>query len=472
MATVDYKKSSKKTSTQAHLLLEIDLINKESDPANYGHKTIYLSDKYLIVEGVHYEGIVSDFGGMDMTLSDNEGIASVNDFPITLLNQKLMFMDYATDIRFSDLFSHFYFVGCTCRVYQWFEDLTLKSDALLIFTGITKQPAFNKNEVTFSIEEDSSIFRDVPINIVTLNEYPNADPKQCGLPIPVVYGNDWYYDNILTGNASIVPCRQVDQNTNKFYISKHKIKQTSIGTYADEIKIYLSDADMYGIIYAFNSSIVSNVNGAYFILGDDIYYYFYSIPKMKGSQYNCITTDYSNIVKGVTTDDITLQASELVYLKFAKFPSLGSLEISPVITIRLIVNIEAVTGASPYGTIKYYNPGYDAGAGGAPSFSTGLAITGTGLQTYMIDADKSAHGQRDDQGDQDDAWTLDDLAGYEYGITASAGCTIKVNYIYLRVGYVPLRYGFSYWQKPPYRPIKEPIKPILPPLLPPIIRTP
>jgi len=444
MATTDFKIAAKKASTQAHYLLEIDLINNESDAAGYGNKTIYLSDKYLDIESVRYEGLVSSWGGMDVSLSENEGIAAVNDFSITVVNKKLMFQDYVTDSKFSDLFAHFYFAGCTCRVYQWFEDLTLKSDALLIFSGITKQPSFDRNYVSFDIEDDRSILIDVPVNIVTLNDFANAPQESIGFPLPIVYGDDWDWNALPADQQSLTPCVEVDSIVKKFYIANHQIRSNDIGNNSLNCKIYLKDAGIYGALVADQGVLTNDENGAYFTLGYNIYYLFRHIPKIRGSQCSAAITDYSNILDYNDATTLTLQENEALYLKFDSFPELGNLEFSNSVNIAMFYKITAVSGGSPYGVRKYYNEGYDAAGGG---FSTGANITGTGTISYDIGADTSVKGQEADQSDKTLAWTLKDLSNYEYGLTVNAGCTITLAWIYLIVYNIPLTYK-KYWGKP------------------------
>ena len=164
MATTAYKNARQKAFTKAHLLLEIDLVGTGTTYDAY--KTVYMSDKYITVDGQEYEGVVLDFGGMDVSLPANEGISSTNDFSISVHNSRLQFME--SDTKFSDLFDDYYFAGSVCRVYQWFEELTSKDDAELIFTGICKQPTFDDSEVSFDIEEDSSFYVDIPVSYTHL----------------------------------------------------------------------------------------------------------------------------------------------------------------------------------------------------------------------------------------------------------------------------------------------------------------
>lgn len=436
MATASFLTAAAKASTEkATYLLEIDLIGTGTTYAS--SKTIYLSDQYVTIETVDYEGIVLNWGGLDVDLPSNEGIASINDFSITLANQRLMFFE--ADVRFSDILDDYYFAGSVVRVYQWFDELTLKSDAELIFTGICKQPEFDLNEIRFEITEDDSVFIDIPTSLITLNEYSDAPDESIGNPLPIVYGNDWFFSPELSRNESISPCICVDKYLQKYCIANHEVKHSSLGTNGDDIKIYLEEAGIYGYLYAPNVSFNNDNEGAFFTLNGNIYYHFYNIPTIKGNQYSSAITDYADALDFSLATSITLNANETFYLKFDKFPSLGQLELSDSINIKLYARIGAVTGGSPYGTMKYYNAGYDAGA--APGFSTGQNITaGTGLTTYDIAADTSVKGVRDDQSDKDAAWSLDDLAGLEYGITVSAGCTIELQYLVLYVYRIPLKY--------------------------------
>jgi hypothetical protein len=326
-------------------------------------------------------------------------------------------------------------------VYQWFDELTAKSDAELIFTGICKQPEFNLSEVSFEITEDDSVFIDVPVNIISLNNYGNAPEESIGNPLPIIYGDDWDWSQALNKHESISPCICVDQYSQKYCIANHKVKHADMGTNGDDIKIYLGDAGIHGYLYAPNVSYDNDAEGSFFTLNGNVYYHFFNVPILKGDQYSSAITDYSNALDYSISTSITLSANETFYLKFDKFPALGSLELSDSINIKLYARIGAVTGGSPYGTIKYYNAGYDAGNN--PGYSTGgqNITAGNGLTTYSMEADTSVKGVRDDQSDKDAAWSLSDLAGLEYGITVSAGCTIELQYLSLYVFRVPLRYS-------------------------------
>ena len=439
MATASFLTAARKASTKANFLLEIDLIGTGTtyDSA----KTIYLSDRYITIESVDYEGIVLDWGGLDVNLPANEGIASINDFSITLANKRLQFFE--ADVRFSDIFDDYYFAGSVARVYQWFDELTAKSDAELIFTGICKQPDFDLNEINFEITEDDSAFIDVPIDIISLNDYPDAPDNSVGFPFPVVYGDNWEFGTAVAESASVSPCVEVDQYLKRYYIANHEIQASNLGSNGDNILIYLEDAGLYGWLYAPNAEYINDKSGAYFTLNGDVFYHFRIKPRIKGSQYSSVD-DYSNALDNSDTSFITLSAGETFYLKFDKFPTLGALELSDDLNVDLVCLLGSVTGSSPYGTIKYYNEGYDAGAN--PGFSTGANITaGSTSQTYAIDADTSIKGVRDDQSDKDAAWTLDDLKSLEYGITVSVGCTVQLKDIYLYVHRIPLLFTNRKW---------------------------
>jgi len=439
MATTDFKKAAKKTSTQAHYLLEIDVKKKESGA--YAARTIYLSDKYLIIEGVHYEGLISDWGGMDTSLPDNEGFAAVNDFSITVINKRMMFQDNASESRFSDLFTNYYWAGCTCRVYQWFEEnLTLKSDALLIFSGIAKQPSFNSTHVSFEIVEDESILIDVPVNIVTLNEYPNAPEESIGLPLPIIYGDDWEWNDLPAEKQCLTPCLEVDSVIKKFYIAKHQIRSNDIGSNALNCKIYLKDAGIYGELVAAQGALTNDENGAYFTLGSNIYYCFRHIPKIRGSQCSATITDFKNVTDYNDSTTLTLQQNEKLFLKFDAFPDLGILEASGNPEINMWYKITAVTGSSPYGVMQYYNEAY----GEATKFSTGVEIVDTGTTNYILGNDTTVKGSEASQNDKTLAWTLRDLSNYEYGLTVNAGCTITLSWMYLIVNNIPISFKRYY----------------------------
>jgi len=101
--TETYRHIADNMSTKGHLLLEIDLVGTGITYAS--SKTIYLADTYITVDSVNYEGIVSNFGGMDIEMSLSEGISAISDYSIVLQNTRLNFCE--GDIKFSDLFDDY-----------------------------------------------------------------------------------------------------------------------------------------------------------------------------------------------------------------------------------------------------------------------------------------------------------------------------------------------------------------------------
>jgi len=430
-ATANYLNAARKANVKTNYLLEIDLNGESSDYD--ASKTIYLCDDYKTIESITYEALVLDWGGIDVLMQSNEGISSINAVNITLANERMMFF-ISGDNKFSDILAEYTWHGSVCRIYQWFDELTAKSDALLIFKGIAKQPTYDLTEFSFSIEEDTSIFIDLPLDIVSINDFGNAPDDSIGQPLPIVYGDDWTNPSDGGRGGNLSPCIETDDNAKTFYIAGHSINESIA---ASNVKIYLSDAQIYGTIVAANIATANTDAGATFTLNDDLFYNFSLAPKFKGSQYSSAITDWSNLYNNNTASGIVLSAGETFYLKFDTMPSKGALEYDANAAINISTFVSAVTGGSPYGTIKYYNAGYDAQVG---AFSTGQNITGTGRQNYEIIADKSAHGTDGGQEDQKNSWTLSELSALEIGITVGAGNTITIGDLFINPTYVALNY--------------------------------
>jgi len=434
MSTSNYQIAKSKVNTEAHLLLEIDIVADGNIS-----KTLYLSDNYLTVDSVGYEGIVQSWGGMDIALF-NEGISAISDYSITLQNVRLNFM--TSDVRFSDLFGTYYFAGSDCRIYQWFEELTNKDDALLVFKGITKQPAFNLMEVKFNIIENNNINRNIPIDIVTLNNYADAPDESIGKPLPIVYGDDWNRLDNSFKKGAFPPCIETDQNLKTFYIARHAIDYTIT---INDCLLYVENVKSYAGLRATNFAQTNDSDGARFTLGDSIYYHILLVPRIKGSRYNSAITDYSNATNMDSTNSIILQNNTRFYLQLDAVPNMGLLEALQTQKIDLKVEIGAITGTAVggnYGYLRYYNAGYDAGKN--PKYSTGENITtASSIYTHSLITNREAHGTSDVEDDQGDVWTWDQLAGMEFGITVENSgdpITMALETIHLEIDYIPLTY--------------------------------
>jgi hypothetical protein len=431
MATTAFKAAAKKIYTEANLLLEIDLIG---NGVHYDStRTIYLSSKVITVEGVVYEPIVLDFGDIDFSTEQNEGLSSINDTSITLANHRLSFMD--TDIKFSDLFNDYYFAGSKCRIYQWFGELSLKSDAELKFTGIVKQPSFNRNEVTLDIEDDESVLLDIPVNVIMKNDFPYAPKESIGKAIPIIYGTFIGEFGTTQPTPYVTPCIKTNDAVKQFYICDKQIADPIVAL--SNIFMYLDDVDKYG--YLSGDIVYTNDNnGSRFTLDNNIDLTVYLCPKIKGSLFSCAVTDWNNILDFNSNTYITLNSGESFYLKFDNFLTQGNLESKSTTVVDLVAYISNVSGTPPggiYGKIYYYNAGYNAGSGGK---SAGENITGNTAFTKHVLSDRTAHGIQADKSDDADIWTLDELSGYEYGIEVSAGCSFRLSRFYLELGKIPL----------------------------------
>jgi len=424
MSTSNYQTEKAKKHTKAVLLLEIDIVGDGNNS-----RTLYLSDKYLTIESTNYEGIVQSWGGMDVTIY-NEGLSAISDYSIILANDRLNYM--TTDTCISDIFDSYYWAGSVCRVYQWFEDLTLKSDAELIFKGMVKQPSFDLNEVRFDIQESNSIHQNVPLDIVTLNNYSEAPEESIDNPLPMVFGNDWAWTNTLSDKAAVSPCIETDSNLKTFYIASHKVEA---GAVANKMLIYLEEVKSYGFITAANATYTNDSDGSRFSMLDTVSYTIYMVPKIKGSEYTSAVTDYSNATDQNAATVISLAAGEKYYLKFGSFMSKGF--INGAITLK--IGVENVAGTDPYAELNVYNEDYDDGTGGN---STGQNITGNGAFEHDIKNSKAGvHGSDPDQDDVNMPWTMNELANLEYGLTIGAGDSLDLQYMYLVVDQVSLTYS-------------------------------
>jgi len=101
----------------------------------------------------------------------------------------------------------------------------------------------------------------------------------------------------------------------------------------------------------------------------------------------------------------------------------------------LVVDFLIITGT---GQLKYYNPDFDNGVGGwadGPAFGVGDSNTPV---IWDFTANKDAHGIADDQGDQNDSWTIEEINSYLWGLKCDADSSAQIKNIYLSLIELPI----------------------------------
>ena len=399
-------------------------------------KTLYLSDRYIQIYydvGVNYEheGLVADWGGID-SVSGSGGVSEISDCNIALLNKKLMYMD--TDTRISEIFDNYVLEVRKVEFRQYYPGCTFSS-ADIFYTGKIDSISFDANLIYLGIKDDEEVFKDVPVGRVSKQEYAYCPTDAIGLAKPIVFGKPPVLPYIDFRPKHVVPAVCVNEYTNQYIIADHKIAQDNIpdiaGTFGMMV-MYIEEADSYLIGYPLTSSSYSNTDaGAIITLENDSQWIFYARPKIKGAHYSSITTNHSAAVDESLTSSMSLLAAETFYVMFGGLPDLGFIGPSDAF---FTINISGASGSSPYGTMKYYNPDWNAGAG---DYSTGVDITAVdvaaGFKTYTFNADNSRHGQDAGGADATNAWTWDEISKYEFGFTVGAGDSITIKDCFMQV---------------------------------------
>jgi len=415
-----YRRLTQKINTEGTILLDINLDGLH----------LYLSDRYITVETYVHEGIVADWGSSD--LAAGSSISELSDISIKIFNKRLAHM--TTDERISDMLDTYSFEGRTATFRQYFTGLNY-DECAIFHTGKINSVDYDSLYFYIDIVDDEDVFKEIPIGRVSKQEYSEVPSETVGLAKPIIFGVSPTRAQDKTKDWTVFPTVFTNKRTKQYIIADHLIGQDTFPKVTSpygRLFMYIEEMKTYLHISTWSNSSYSNTSaGAILTLNDDVLWILHLRPNEKGTQYDLASDDFSNAIDEESTT-LVLAASKKFYLIFGRISDFGAIS-SGQTGIR--VAISSVTGSEPYGTMKYYNADYDNSAG---AFSTGIAIdaaaVAAGYADYLFIADNSAHGIRDDQADQNDAWKWGEISKYEFGITVNAGCSITISDIRLSAG--------------------------------------
>lgn len=313
-----------------------------------------------------------------------------------------------------------------CLVF-WTGSNPAWSDILLFHKFVIEDMTYEYGvyEIRLS-DEGVKRHKEIPDLILNINDYPAIPDYNKGKIAPLLYGQLWISSVApWQGANNSIPVIRCDKNKESFIVSRNKIDSN-----ASNVLLYFSDcnrwARLYGGTFVFTYARPSKMD---FPLGVNILARFYSQLEKQGSQTNPTALDFKNAVDESSDSYFTLGASEKLYLK-APMPAEFGRIVGEATNIMLFIVFGTITGT---GTVNYYNPEWDDGVGG---LSTGVAIgsgNSGGVFWWPLGGDKSKHGKDPDQLDQNYAWTFDELAVIEMGLTMNVGSSAQIKNMWLEI---------------------------------------
>ena len=395
-------------------------------------RILYLSDKYITVGTIWHEGVIQDWGMLSITSKEN--LNEISDINLTLFNKRLSYMSSIG--RISEMTAAYQFEGSTIEIRQFFEGLTTYDDCRLLFRGKINAISFDDMYFEINAIDDLDIFKEIPINRISKQEYAYAPDISIGLPKQIIYGKSNSKSDWNRRNWTLFPTVYVNRNTLQYLLADHLIGQDdpfSLSPYGN-LFLYVSEIDNYLQIWsAPHHAHTNTAAGATVTLNQLSTWRLIIRPTQKGSQYNCTVTDPWYAIDEDHATGMGVNALEYFYMTIGSVPDLGTLIKS---SMKLRIYIANVTGAAPYARVHYYNPQYDNAASPVP-YSTGqnvvAADVATGYVEYTFGTDQSTHGEADDQSDRYTAWNWNEIGKYEFGLTVNAECALDIVDIYLDI---------------------------------------
>lgn len=385
-------------------------------------QVITFSDCYREV----YDGSVlaqSNFSPISQSVDIRQGgnVARVGGLSLKLVNP-----EFSGSSRFDEVFAGKNMENRTIEIRLGFyvgSDLD-ETDLLLLYRGMIEDVPFNYGTYQIKIRDAGfKRHKEIPDLILTEDNYDEIPEYNKGKIAPLLFGNlsgGWLY----LSNNNAVPIIRINKNKEKYLIGRNKID-----SFTPNVMLYFDDINRWAEIYPASGSFTLNrarPSTIDFPLGVDINARFYSQLEKQGAQTDPISLDFKNAVDTDGASYFTLGASEKLFLKVPMPYAFGAI-MDEANNVTLRIEFGTVTGT---GTIKYYNPEWDDGVG---KFSTsGLAI-GEGGKSYVFGNDKTAHGKHDLQEDQNDPWTFDEIATYEFGVEMDAESSAQIRNMYVYI---------------------------------------
>jgi len=378
--------------------------------------------------GVLKEG---QLGTISQAVDIEEGgnVAKVSDLTFKIVNP-----EYSDTNRFDETFTdnlenrtvEFYLAFWTGSNLAW-------SDILLLHEFVVDDVRFDHNEYTIKVK-DAGFKRHkiIPDLIITEDAYAHVPQKNLGSVVPLLYGT-LQTGNRTYGSRFAPPIMLIDEQKYKWIYSRNKGMSINTGyllLYFGSENCWIEFLPTAGYTITYGrpttiefASLTQNILGSYI-----------AQLRGQGKNTNPSSLDFSNVIDSSDTSYLTLGANEKLYLKVV-MPS-GFARVSDETELILFVVFGAISGT---GSIKYYNPEYDAGVG---ALSDGITFNGgdaNSTKQYVFGSDKTAHGHEDDQNDKQNLWNLEELGVLEFGIEVDAASSANIINVHLGGGALLMR---------------------------------
>jgi len=345
-------------------------------------------------------------------------IAKVSGLTLRVLNPEYSFASYNLENREVEI-----------RLAFWTGSSLAWSDTLPLHKFLVEDVSYDYGIYEIKCR-DAGLKRhkNIPDLILSDNDYSAIPEYNKGKVAPLLYGDVCdNYPNFYFPNARVYPLIRIDKNKEEFLIARNKCDNmpTDPLLFFDGVQRHAQlyvDSGSFVITYGRPTTIA-------FPLGVEIKAILGSQLEQQGSQTDPTSLDFANAVDNSDSTYFTLSSSQLLYLKVPMPTAFGAI-VGESTNLIFKIRFGTITGT---GTMKYYNPEYDNGVGG---FSTGQAISSADsneTKPFIFGNDKTAHGKDDDQLDQNDPWTFDEIATYEFGLTmdGSSSAQIENMFIYM-----------------------------------------
>lgn len=324
------------------------------------------------------------------------------------------------------------FEGRTVELYLvfWTGSNPAYTDVLMLRKFIVTDIEFEYGTYVFKLENAYlKRHKEIPSAVVTREDYTYAPEYSLGKIIPLLYG--YLCGGAYTLNYYMAtPMLLVEVGDGKYLISANESMYIS----SPEAFLFHQETDKFGRAYPYPDygMVMTSGRPSYLVLLDstnahEMRELYYGNATIKGDKTSPFSTDLKDLMSPQSANGVSVPTA--IYVKFPLPSDLGVLVRDGDPSVSIVVHFGTVTGS---GTIRYWNAEYDNGVG---AYSTGIAYSSADsdtAKTYSLSNDKSAHGNADDQSDQNDRWTVQQLMEYQFGVERSSG-TVIVNLITIRL---------------------------------------
>lgn len=357
------------------------------------------------------------------------------------LTFKLANPQFDGENRFDEGVDTYNFENRTVEIWLafWTGTNPAYTDLLLLYRSVIVDTSYEYGVYEFRVESaDVKRHRSIPNLSLNKTDYYYIPDYNLGKIAPLLYGQ-LCGSGVGIHSTLYVPMILIEKGKGKYLASRNKM--AVLGSVA--LAIYHSETGDFQVLYtdplvafpiSYGRPTVIDMVGASAAELRGEYFGFGTEEGSKTS--NFFAADIKQVMDRNVGSGLLCDATYTkVYIHIPIPSNVGSLGLEAANNSILRINFGAIS-AGVTGTVRYYNPEYDNGAGG---YSTGLAFTNADANDptfdYDFGLDKSAHGRMDDQSDQNDAWTPEEISSYEWGLDCiiTGLETLTIDEIYMRL---------------------------------------